>query len=156
MAFKIYIDADACPNLIKQTLFKVSERRKIELILVANQFIRTPDSPLISSILVPGGFDVADEKIVEMVQPNDFVITADIPLADFAVEKGAIAISPRGKLFTSQTIKQALAMRNLMTDLRDEGAIGGGPPPFGPKDQQHFANQLDKFVTKQLKLQGRI
>jgi len=145
---KIFVDADACPNVIKEILYRAVERVKISMVLVANQYIKTPSSPYISSIVVPQGFDVADEKIVELVMPGDLVITADIPLADFVVTKGAFALNPRGYLYTEDNIKQRLTMRNFMEELRSGGVDTGGPSSFSQKDRKAFANQLDKFLTK--------
>lgn len=145
---KIYIDADACPKIIKEITFRASIRVKANLILVANQYMSTPDSEYITSVVVGNGLNVADDKIVELAEEGDLVITADIPLADRVVEKKAFALNPRGKLYTIDNVKESLAMRNLMTDLRNNGMETSGPPPFTKKDSQEFSNQLDKFLTK--------
>lgn len=145
---KIYIDADACPKAIKEITFKASIRLKIPLILVANQYMDTPYYDFITCIVVKDGLNVADDKIVELVEPNDLVITADIPLADRVVSKNAFALNPRGKLYTIDNVKESLSVRNLLTDLRNNGMETSGPPPFTKKDSQEFANQLDKFLTK--------
>lgn len=145
---KIYIDADACPKIIKEITFRAAMRVKANLILVANQYMSTPDSEYITSVVVGNGLNIADDKIVELVEVGDLVITADIPLADRVVEKKAFALNPRGKLYTIDNVKESLAMRNLMTDLRSNGMETSGPPPFTKKDSQEFSNQLDKFLTK--------
>ncbi len=145
---RIYVDADAYPNAIKEILFRAAERVKKPMILVANQPLDTPKSDYISSIEVSKGPDEADNKIVELVKQNDLVITADIPLADRVIKKGGYAISPRGELFTIDNIGQFLSMRNFKEDLRNSGINTDGPPPFKPKDSQAFANQLDRFLTK--------
>lgn len=147
---KIWTDADACPTVIKEILYRAAERLGIFLTLVANQSLRVPPSEFIATIQVPGGFDVADEKIVELVQPGDLVITADIPLASFVIEKDAYALNPRGEFYSRDNIAQRLTMRNFMEELRNQGEVTGGPPPFGPKNQQAFANQLDRFLQKNL------
>ncbi|MCK5801583.1 MAG: YaiI/YqxD family protein [Lentisphaeria bacterium] len=145
---RILVDADAFPGVLRRILFKASERLEIPVVMVANKYIRTPDSPLVSTLLAAAGPDEADDKIVEEIQPGELVITADIPLADRVVEKGAYAISPRGDLFTVTNIKQRLATRDLMAQLRSQGMETGGPPGFSQKDCQVFANQLDRFLAK--------
>lgn len=143
---RIFVDADACPKAIKEVLYKAATRTQTALILVANQYLIIPNSPFIKVIKVASGFDVADTKIVEEIVAADIVITADLPLANLVVAKGAIAINPRGKLYTAETIKLALATRNLLTELRDSQLIRGGPAPFSKNDVQVFANQLDKLL----------
>ena len=147
---KIWVDADACPGGIKEILFRVSERAQLKLTLVANHAIRTPSSKLVKFIQVPQGFDVADNEIVKRLSPGDLVITADIPLAAEIIEQGGQALNPRGELYTSENIKARLNMRDFMDSLRSSGVNTGGPSPLGPKDQQAFANQLDKIVTRYL------
>ncbi|WP_291326961.1 YaiI/YqxD family protein [Desulfovibrio sp. UCD-KL4C] len=147
----IWVDADACPNMIKEVLFKTAMRRNIEMTLVANTNVCTPSSPLINSIRVSAGFNVADDEIARLAVAGDLVITADIPLADKIVTKGAIGLNPRGELYTVDNIKGLLSMRNLMEELRTGGLASGGPAPLGPKDKQKFTNQLDKFLTQNLK-----
>jgi uncharacterized protein YaiI (UPF0178 family) len=147
----IYIDADACPILVKEVLFRVSERKGLKLTLVANQYMKVPSSELIKFIIVPAGPDVADDKIVELVDQGDLVITQDIPLADLIVTKKAFAMCPRGKLFTEANIKERLSMRDLMTELRSFGIETGGPSAYTEKDRQNFNNSLDRFITKYLK-----
>jgi len=148
---QIFVDADAFPKDLRDILFKAAARKKVKVILVADQRIRIPDSELISSIAVPGGQDAADHKIVELMGKGDLVITADIPLADRAVQKGGYALNPRGEFYTESNIKHKLAMRNLMQDLRSEGMDLGGPPPFNDKARQDFTNKLDAFITKHTK-----
>ena len=128
-------------------------RLNVSLIFVANKPLRIDNAAHISVILVTAGADVADDKIAELVQPGDLVITADIPLADRTVTKGAFALNPRGKLYTEENIKDSLAMRGLMNELRDSGMITGGPATFDRKDRQAFANGLDSFLIKQLKVE---
>ena len=148
---KIYIDADACPNVVKEVLFRAVKKRQIYLIQVANQHIRPVNSPYISAIQVGAGDDVADMKIVELAEPGDLVITADIPLADHIVKKDAFALNPRGELYTEQNIKERLSVRDFMAELRTTGVDTGGPPPFSERDKQNFANALDRFLTKNFK-----
>jgi len=145
---RIFIDADACPKPIKEILFKAAIRTNTELILVANQYIPIPSSPLIRIIQVAKIFDEADNKIVEMINAKDIVVTADIPLASNVIDKEAIALNPRGRLYTKDSIKHQLAMRNLMEQLRNDQLISGGPKSFSKDDTQAFANQLDKLLAK--------
>jgi len=144
---KIYIDADACPVPVKEMVYKASQRLNISVILVANQYIRPPLTDLIQSEVVPGDPDAADDRIVELMDANDLVITADIPLADRVVKKGGFVIEPRGSLLDANTIGQRLAVRNLMDDLRTEGQETSFQKAFGNKEKQAFANQLDRFLT---------
>lgn len=145
---QIWVDADACPNVIKEILFRAADRTQTSVILVANQPVRTPASKFVTSIQVPGGFDVADNEIVKRLQQDDLVITADIPLAAEVVEKGGHAINPRGERYTKDNIKQRLSMRNFMDELRSSGVDTGGPPSLNQSDRQAFANQLDRFLTQ--------
>jgi uncharacterized protein YaiI (UPF0178 family) len=147
-AMQIWVDADACPNVIKEILFRAADRTQTSVILVANQPVRTPASKFVTSIQVPGGFDVADNEIVKRLQQDDLVITADIPLAAEVVEKGGHAINPRGERYTKDNIKQRLSMRNFMDELRSSGVDTGGPPSLNQSDRQAFANQLDRFLTQ--------
>lgn len=144
----IWVDADACPAVIKDILFRAAVRVQTPLTLVANQPLRTPPSPLIKSMLVPSGFDVADNRIVELVQPGDLVITADIPLAAGVIDKGAHALNPRGALYTQENIRETLSLRNFMAELRSSGVETGGPQTFSQSDRQAFANQLDRLLSK--------
>ncbi|MGD0169570.1 MAG: YaiI/YqxD family protein [Smithella sp.] len=148
---QIFVDADAFPNVIKDILIKASLRLNVPLVFVANKPLRLDKHAHISIILVPDGPDVADDRIAELVQPGDLVITADIPLADRVVTKKAFAMNPRGKLYTEHNVKDRLAMRDLLNELRNNGSITGGPAAFNAKDRQAFANQLDSFLIRQLK-----
>lgn len=145
---KIWVDADACPKAIKEILFRAAEKRQISLTLVANKPLRTPASAYIKTILVPSGFDVADNAIAQSVSQGDLVVTADIPLASLVVDKGAQAIDPRGELYTRDNIQERLSIRNFMDGLRSGGIETGGPSSFRHKDRLAFANQLDRFLTK--------
>ena len=145
---QIWVDADACPGDVKELLFRSAERRKIRLTLVANQSIRTPRSEFIDSLCVPSGANVADRRIVELVQPGDLVITADIPLAADVVAKGGQALDPRGQLYTDANVGERLASRDLADQLRGGGMIMSGPSNFTPQNRQNFANQLDRWLTK--------
>ncbi|MRR15952.1 MAG: YaiI/YqxD family protein [Deltaproteobacteria bacterium] len=150
---QIFIDADAFPNAVRDILIKASLRLNIPLTFVANKPLRLENLPHLALILVPGGPDVADDRIVELIEAGDLVITADIPLADRIVAKNAFAMNPRGTLYTEHNIKERLALRDLLTDLRDLNQITGGPAAFGKKDRQAFANQLDRFLARQLKIE---
>jgi uncharacterized protein YaiI (UPF0178 family) len=143
----IWVDADACPAVIKDILYRAAERLHVPLVLVANKPLRTPPSPYIRSMLVAGGFDVADNRITEMVQAGDLVITADIPLAADVIGKGGHALNPRGELYTRDNIRERLTMRNFMGELRNTGVVTGGPSALRHSDRQAFANQLDRFLT---------
>jgi len=145
---RIWVDADACPVVIKQILFRAAERKKIEVVLVANQFIRIPPSPFIRFIKVAAGFDVADHTIVNEVRGGDLVITSDIPLAAAVIEKRALALSPRGEPFTPENIRERLDIRDFMETLRSSGIVTGGPAAMKPSDHQAFANQLDRFLAQ--------
>ena len=147
---KIWIDADACPVAIKEILFRAAERTGILLTLVANQRIDVPRSRLIKSIQVASGFDAADNEIVKRIKPGDLVITSDIPLAAEIIEKQAIALSPRGELYTADNIKNRLTMRDFMDSLRSSGIDTGGPPPLNQGDRKAFADQLDKLLSKRV------
>ncbi|WP_286237216.1 YaiI/YqxD family protein [Neptuniibacter halophilus] len=144
----IWVDADACPKVIKEILFRAAERKQVPLTLVANQYLSTPPSPLINAVQVPQGFDVADNHIVEKLSPGDLVVTQDIPLAAEVIEKQGIAINPRGELYTKENIKQRLGMRDFMETLRSAGVDTGGPAAFSQADRQSFANQLDRFLAR--------
>lgn len=150
-SMRIWVDADACPKVIKEILYRAVERLNIPMTLVANKKIFTPDSPLINLIVVAAGADVADREIVERVQAGDLVITADIPLAADVIDKAGHALNPRGTFYSESNVKQHLSMRNFMDDLRGSGVVTGGPPAFSNNDKMAFANQLDRFLTKQLK-----
>jgi uncharacterized protein YaiI (UPF0178 family) len=147
----IWIDADACPKVIKEILYRVSARLQVPLTLVANSRLSIPSSPLIRNIVVAKGFDVADQTIVAEMQAGDLVITADIPLVAEVIEQGGHALNPRGTFYTQENVRQSLAMRNFMDDLRGSGVITGGPPAFAASDRMAFANALDRFLTRSLK-----
>ena len=147
-AARIWVDADACPNVIKDILFRAAERARLPVTLVANQWIRTPPSRYIQSIQVGAGIDVADSEIVRRVGPLDLVVTADIPLAALVLEKGALALNPRGELYTADTIAQRQSMRNFIDELRGAGINTGGPPTLHARDRQAFANQLDRWIAR--------
>jgi uncharacterized protein YaiI (UPF0178 family) len=147
---RLYVDADACPRMIKDILFRAVARVKVPMIMVSNLNLQIPPLPNVSVIDVLEGADAADNKIVDLVEKGDLVITADIPLADRVVSKEAFALDPRGAFHTQETIKQRLAVRNLMDHLRSTGINTGGPAAFNKKDCQAFANQLDKFLAKNI------
>ena len=149
---KIFIDADACPAMIKDVVFRASERLKLAVVLVANRQMFTPRSPLISMIVVEKGCDVADSQIVDEVHEGDLVITADVPLAARVIEKNALAINPRGERYTPENMGERLSIRNFLTEMRDTGQMGGGgPPQMTMKDKQRFAAAFDAIITRLLK-----
>ncbi|MFQ5344530.1 MAG: YaiI/YqxD family protein [Mariprofundus sp.] len=148
---RIWVDADACPKVIKEMLFRAAARVRVRLTLVANTKLQHPRSEYIDAVKVDAGPDVADVYIVDHAEPGDLAITADIPLAAGMIEKGGFALNPRGEMYTSDNIRGALSMRNFMDDLRGEGVVTGGPAAFSNTDRQRFANQLDKFLVRQLK-----
>ena len=145
---QIWVDADACPGEIKDLLYRTAERRQIAVTLVANSPLRVPKSSLISSLCVPGGMNVVDRRIVELISAEDLVITADVPLAAEVVKKGAVALNPRGELYTHDNVGERLAARDLMDHLRGGGMVTGGPTNFSAKDKQGFANQLDRWLAR--------
>lgn len=145
---QIWVDADACPKVIKEVLFKAAGRAEIPLTLVANQALNIPRSKFITSIRVMPGFDIADNEIVKRLSPGDLVITADIPLASEAVDKGAYALNPRGELYTKENIKARLNMRDFMDTLRASGIDTGGPAALSLAERRAFANELDRFITR--------
>ncbi len=148
---KIWVDADACPVVVKEILFKAAVRTSVQLTLVANQPLSKPSEPNISTLQVPRGFDVADDEIVKRVEPGDLVITSDIPLAAEVIDKGAHALSPRGEMLTTENIRARLNMRDFLDTMRASGVdTGGGPSAFSQRDKQSFANQLDRFLTKHI------
>jgi hypothetical protein len=148
---KIWVDADACPVVIKEILFKASERTGVQLTLVANQSVRVPPSRFITSIQVASGFDVADNEIVNRLESGDLVITGDIPLAADVIEKGGHALSPRGELFTTENIKARLNIRDFMDTLRGSGIDTGGPPALNQNDRKSFADHLDRILAQHAK-----
>ena len=145
---KIWVDADACPGVIKEILFRAATRTGVLVTLVANQYIKIPPSPNIKFVQVGSGFDVADNEIVKRLEAGDLVITADIPLASDTIEKGAYALNPRGELYTTENIRARLNMRDFMESLRASGVDTGGPPALNNNDRKAFADQLDKFLTR--------
>ena len=151
---KIYVDADGFPKMARDILVRAALRLSVPLVFVANKAVRYEPSPLFSSLVVPDGPDIADDHIVKLALPGDLVVTADIPLADRVVTKGAYALNPRGKLYTEENIKEHLAVRDLLSELRDGGQISsdtGGAPAYGQKDSRAFANQLDRLLVRLLK-----
>ena len=148
---KIWVDADACPVVIKEILFKAAHRTGVQLILVANQSINVPALSNIRMLRVSSGFDVADNEIVKRLEPKDLVITSDIPLADEVLQAEAVALSPRGELFTRENIKSRLNMRDFLESMRASGVQTGGPASFSQSDRQAFANALDKYLTQNLR-----
>jgi uncharacterized protein YaiI (UPF0178 family) len=147
-SMQIWVDADACPNVIKEILFRAADRVAVQVTLVANQAIQVPRSHHIRSIQVASGFDVADNYIVQQAQAGDLVITADIPLASEAIDKGCLALNPRGDLYTTENIRQRLNMRDFMDTMRASGVDTGGPATFSKADRMAFANQLDRLLAQ--------
>ena len=146
---KIWVDADACPVVIKEILFRAAERMKIETILVANHAMRIPPSKYISRVKVSSGFDVADDEIVKRVEKGDLVITGDIPLANEVIDNGGQALNPRGELYTTENIRSILNVRDFMDTMRSSGVeMSGGPPPLSQTDRQNFANNLDRILAQ--------
>lgn len=145
---KIWVDADACPGVIKDILFRAAGRARISMTLVANHSLHTPPSPYIDAVQVGAGFDVADGYIADAMQAGDLVITADIPLAAIVVERGGHALNPRGEQYTPENIRERLSMRNFMDELRGTGVTTGGPSALGSRDKAAFANALDRFITR--------
>jgi uncharacterized protein YaiI (UPF0178 family) len=146
---KIWVDADSCPVVVKEILFRAADRTGVELTLVANQALSTPSSANINTLQVQQGFDVADDEIVKRLSAGDLVITSDIPLAAEVIEKGGHALSPRGELHTTENIRARLNMRDFLDTMRSSGVeMGGGPAAFSQRDKQEFANNLDRFLTR--------
>lgn len=145
---RIWVDADACPVVIKEILFRAAKRTGTQLTLVANQPVQVPPSEFIRTVQVASGFDVADNEIVKRLAPGDLVITADIPLADEVIEKGGHALNPRGELYSKDNIKARLNMRDFMDTMRASGINTGGPPAISQRDRQEFANSLDRFLAR--------
>lgn len=145
---QIWVDADACPKVIKEILFRAAERWQVNVVLIANQLLTVPRSRFIRAMQVPHGFDVADNEIVRLVEAGDLVITADIPLAADVIAKQAIALNPRGERYSPENIRERLNMRDFMDTLRASGIESGGPPTFSQADRQAFASQLDRLMAK--------
>jgi uncharacterized protein len=145
---QIWVDADACPAAIKEILYRAADRARVRVTLVANQPLRIPGSPYLRFTQVPAGLDVADRRIVELLEAGDLVVTADIPLAAASIDKGAHALNPRGELYTQDNIRERLSVRNFMDELRGSGVVTGGPAALSQRDRQAFANALDSFLAK--------
>lgn len=145
---QIWVDADACPGVVKEILFRAAERVRVNVTLVANQYLKIPPSHYVKSLQVPAGFDVADNRIVQLLEGGDLVVTADIPLAAEVIAKGGHAIDPRGRRYTEDNIRERLNMRDFMDELRGTGVVTGGHAAFSHSDRQAFANQLDRFLTR--------
>ena len=148
---QIWVDADACPAVVKEILYRVAERLQLNVTLVANQLMRVPASRFIRAVQVPSGADVADAEIVRLLSLGDLVVTGDIPLAADVLAKGGYALNPRGEFYTPDNIAQQLTMRAFMDELRGSGVDTGGPAPFGQGDRQNFANQLDRHLNRHLR-----
>ena len=148
---KIWIDADACPRVIKEIVFRASERLQVPVCLVANKDLSKAHARLVTSVLVAEGFDVADDYIALHAAPDDLVITADIPLAARVVARGGVALDPRGELYTEENVGERLSMRDLMQELRMEGVVHGGPAQLGLTDRKRFASALDRLLTRMTK-----
>lgn len=144
---KIWVDADACPSVIKEILYRAAERKQLTLTLVANQLLRTPPSKYIRSLKVAQGFDVADNEIVRLCEAGDLVITADIPLAAEIIAKGGLVLTPRGERLSNDNIGERLNIRDFMDTMRSSGAATGGPPPLHQRDRMAFANALDRMLA---------
>lgn len=148
---KIWIDADACPRIIKEIVFRASERLLVPVCLVANQDLSKSHSRLVTSVRVADGFDVADDHIAQHAAPTDLVVTADIPLAARIVANGGVALDPRGELYTEENVGERLSVRDLMQELRSAGIVQGGPAQFGMADRQRFASALDRLLTRMVR-----
>lgn len=144
----IWVDADACPRPVKEILFKAAERTGVELTLVANHAMAVPRLPNVRLLQVQGGFDVADQEIAKRVAPGDLVVTADIPLAADVIARGAQALNPRGEMYSADTIRALLTMRDFMDTMRASGVVTGGPPALNQADRQAFAGQLDRWLAR--------
>ena len=151
---QIWVDADACPVVIKDILFRAAERAQVHVTLVANQWIRVPASRYVRALQVQGGFDVADSEIVERMRAGDLVVTQDIPLAARVIEKGGVAVNPRGERYSPENMAERLSMRNFMEELRGAGVQTGGPAAFHARDRQAFANQLDRWLAQRPRPRG--
>ncbi len=148
---KIWIDADACPRVIKEIVFRASERLRIPVVLVANMGLAKHHTPLVTSVVVPEGPDAADDYIALHAAADDLVVTADVPLAARVVEKGGVALDPRGELYTEDNVGERLSYRDLMQELREGGLVQGGPAQFGLPDRQRFASSLDRTLTRMMR-----
>ena len=148
---QIWVDADACPVVIREILFRAAERTGVTMTLVANKPVRLPVAQNLRFVQVPAGFDAADKRIVELMVPGDLVITADVPLAAAAIDKGGVALNPRGELYTSENVRERLSVRNFLDELRGSGVNTGGPAALSQRERQMFANQLDRLLARQVK-----
>ncbi len=148
---RIWIDADACPRVIKEIVFRASRRLSLKVMLVANRSLAKHETGLVESVAVPEGFDQADDYIAEQMASDDLVVTADIPLAARVVERGGIALDPRGEVYSEENVGERLSMRDLMMELRSAGLVQGGPGQFGLTDRQRFASSLDRLLTKMIR-----
>jgi uncharacterized protein YaiI (UPF0178 family) len=148
---QIWVDADACPVVIREILFRAAERTGVHMTLVANKPVRLPSLPNIRFVQVPQGFDAADKRIVELMAGGDLVITADVPLAAAAIGKGGVALNPRGELYTAENVRERLSVRNFLDELRGSGVNTGGPPALSQRERQKFANQLDRLLARRPK-----
>jgi uncharacterized protein YaiI (UPF0178 family) len=148
---QIWVDADACPVVIRDILCRAAERTGVLMTFVANKPVRLPTAENIRFMQVAQGFNAADERIVEVMGSGDLVITADVPLAAGAIEKGGLALNPRGELYTSENVRERLSVRNFLDELRGSGVNTGGPPALSQRERQAFANQLDRLLTRRLK-----
>jgi uncharacterized protein YaiI (UPF0178 family) len=151
---QIWVDADACPVVVREILFRAAERTGVVMTLVANKPVRLPTAKNIHFVQVPPGFDAADKRIVELMSVGDLVITADVPLAAAAIEKGGVALNPRGELYTSENVRERLSVRNFLDELRGSGVNTGGPGALSQRERQAFANQLDRWLAKRAKSAG--
>lgn len=147
-ATQIWVDADACPRVIKDILLRAAERKRRQVIFVANQHLQIPPSPFAKAVKVEAGFDVADNHIALHVIAGDLVITADIPLAAAVIDKGALALNPRGELYSQNNIRERLTMRDFMEEMRSSGQVSGGPAAMSQSDRRAFAGQLDKILAR--------
>lgn len=147
-SFKIWVDADACPNLIKNVIFRLADNRQVDVVLVSNHYVKTPNSSFVSAKQVGKGFDEADNEIIALMSGGDLVVTGDLPLANDVIQKRGFAINPRGTVYDEENIKSHLSRRDLMEDLRDSGVVSGGPSALNKKNVQEFANAIDRLVTK--------
>ena len=148
---QIWVDADACPVVIREILFRAAERTGVTMTLVANKPVKLPVAQNVKFVQVPAGFDAADKRIVELMSPGDLVITADVPLAAAAIEKGGVALNPRGELYTSENVRERLSVRNFLDELRGSGVNTGGPAALSQRERQMFANQLDRLLARYIK-----
>ena len=147
-SFKIWVDAVACPNLIKNVIFRLADNRQVNVVLVSNHYVKTPNSRFVSAKQVGKGFDEADNEIIALMSGGDLVVTGDLPLANDVIQKRGFAINPRGTVYDEENIKSHLSRRDLMEDLRDSGVVSGGPSALNKKNVQEFANAIDRLVTK--------